>query len=41
MLNRFIPTWNALIHSIPISEVKDRESDVLQTLETLLSKKQL
>jgi hypothetical protein len=29
MLDRFIPTREALVHSIPISEVKDMKSDVL------------
>jgi hypothetical protein len=29
MLDRSIPTREALVHSIPISEVKDMESDVL------------
>jgi hypothetical protein len=30
MLDRSIPTREALVHSIPISEVKDMKSDVLQ-----------
>jgi hypothetical protein len=30
MLPRSIPTRKALVHSIPISEVKDMKSDVLQ-----------
>jgi hypothetical protein len=29
MLDRSIPTRKALVHSIPISEVKDMKSDVL------------
>jgi hypothetical protein len=29
MLDRSIPTWESLIHSIPIGEVKDMNSDVL------------
>jgi hypothetical protein len=32
MLDRFIPTRDALVHSIPISEVKDMKSDVLWAL---------
>jgi hypothetical protein len=36
MLDRSIPTREALVHSIPISEVK---SDVLQALKASLSKK--
>jgi hypothetical protein len=30
MLDRSIPTREALVHSIPISEVKDMKSDVLR-----------
>jgi hypothetical protein len=30
MLDRSIPTREALVHSIPISKVKDMKSDVLQ-----------
>jgi hypothetical protein len=30
MLDRSIPTRKALVHSIPISEVKDMKSDVLR-----------
>jgi hypothetical protein len=30
MLNKSIPTREALVHSIPISEAKDMKSDVLQ-----------
>jgi hypothetical protein len=32
MLDRSIPTREALVHSIMISEVKDMESDILQAL---------
>jgi hypothetical protein len=39
MLDRFIPTREALVHSILISEVKDMKSDVLQALKGSLSKK--
>jgi hypothetical protein len=39
MLERSIPTKEALVHSIPISEVKDMKSDVLQALKGSLSKK--
>jgi hypothetical protein len=39
MLDRSIPTREALVHSIPISEVKDMKSDVLQALKAFLSKK--
>jgi hypothetical protein len=39
MLDRSIPTREALVHSIPISEVKDMESDVLQAVKASLSKK--
>jgi hypothetical protein len=41
MLNRSIPTREALVHSIPISEVKDMKSDVLQALRHLFLKKTL
>jgi hypothetical protein len=41
MLNRSIPTREALVHSIPISEVKDMKSDVLRALEGSLSEKKL
>jgi hypothetical protein len=33
MLDRSIPTRKALVHSIPISEVKDMNSDVLWVLK--------
>jgi hypothetical protein len=41
MLDSSIPTSKALVHSIPISEVKDMKSDVLQALKGSLSKKKL
>jgi hypothetical protein len=41
MLDRSIPTREALVHSIPISQVKDMKSDVLQALKASLSKKKL
>jgi hypothetical protein len=41
MLDRPIPTREALVHSIPISEVKDMKSDVLRALKGSLSKKTL
>jgi hypothetical protein len=33
MLDRSIPTRKALVHSIPINEVKDMKSDVLRALK--------
>jgi hypothetical protein len=39
MLDRSIPTRKALVHSIPISEVKDMKSDVLWALKGSLSEK--
>jgi hypothetical protein len=39
MLNRSIPTSEALVHSILISEVKDMKSDVLRALKASLSEK--
>jgi hypothetical protein len=39
MLDRSIPTREALVHSIQISEVKDKKSDVLSALKVSLSKK--
>jgi hypothetical protein len=39
MLDRSIPTREALVYSIPISEVKDMKSDVLWALKASLSKK--
>jgi hypothetical protein len=41
MLNRSIPTREAMVHSIPISEVKDMTSDVLRALKAPLSEKNL
>jgi hypothetical protein len=38
MLDRAIPTSEALVHSIMISEVKDMKSDVLRPLKASLSK---
>jgi hypothetical protein len=37
MLDRSIPTREALVHSNPISEVKDMKSDVLRALKASLS----
>jgi hypothetical protein len=39
MLDRPMPTRKALVHSIPISEVKDMKSDVLQALKASHSEK--
>jgi hypothetical protein len=39
MLDRSIPTREALVHSIPISEVKDMKSDVLRVRASLSGKK--
>jgi hypothetical protein len=41
MLDRSIPTREALVHCIPISEVKDMKSDVLRALKGSLSEKKL
>jgi hypothetical protein len=41
MLNRSIPIREALVHSIPISEVKDMKSDVLWALMASLSEKKI
>jgi hypothetical protein len=41
MLDRSIPTREALVHSIPISEVKDMKSDVLQALKGFFLEKKL
>jgi hypothetical protein len=41
MVDRSIHTRKALVHSIPISEVKDMKNDVLQALKGSLSKKKL
>jgi hypothetical protein len=39
MLDRSIPTREALVHSIPISEVKDMKTDVLRALKAFFPKK--
>jgi hypothetical protein len=39
MLDRSIPTREALVHSIPISEVKDMKNDVLRALQASYSEK--
>jgi hypothetical protein len=39
MLDRSIPTKKTLVHSIPISEVKDMKSDVLWALKGFLFEK--
>jgi hypothetical protein len=39
MLDRSIPTREALVHSILISEMKDMTGDVLWALKAFLSKK--
>jgi hypothetical protein len=39
MLDRSIPTREALVHSIMICEVKDMTSDVLRALKASLSEK--
>jgi hypothetical protein len=41
MLDRSIPTREALVYSNPISKVKDMKSDVLLALKASLSKKKL
>jgi hypothetical protein len=41
MLDRSIPKREALVHSIPISEVKDMKSDVLRALKASISEKKL
>jgi hypothetical protein len=41
MFDRSIPTRKALVHSIPISEVKDMKSDVLRALRESLFEKNL
>jgi hypothetical protein len=41
LLDKSIPTRKALVHSIPISEVKDMKSDVLQALKASLFEKNL
>jgi hypothetical protein len=39
MVDRSIHTKKALVHSIPISEVKDMKSDVLRTLKGFVYEK--
>jgi hypothetical protein len=41
MLDRSITTREVLVHSIPISEVKDMTNGVLWALKASLSKKKL
>jgi hypothetical protein len=41
MLDRSISTREALVHSTPISEVKDMRSDVLRALKGSLFEKKL
>jgi hypothetical protein len=41
MLDRSIPTKEALVHSIMTSEVKDMKSDVLWALKASLFEKKL
>jgi hypothetical protein len=41
MLGRSIPTREALVHSIPIGEVKDMKNDVLRAPKASFSKKKL
>jgi hypothetical protein len=41
MLDRSVSTREALVHSIPISEVKDMKSDVLRALKASHSEKKL
>jgi hypothetical protein len=41
MLDRSVPTREALIHSIPISKVKDMNSDVLRAPKASFSQKKL
>jgi hypothetical protein len=41
MLDRSIPTRKALVHSIPINEVKDMTSDVLRALKAFVFEKKL
>jgi hypothetical protein len=41
MLDRSILTRKALVNSIPISDVKDMKSDILQALKASLSEKNL
>jgi hypothetical protein len=39
MLDKSIPTREALVHSIHISKMKDMKSDVLRALKIFLSEK--
>jgi hypothetical protein len=41
MLDRSIPTREALVHSVPISEVKVMKNDVLWAPKACFSKKKL
>jgi hypothetical protein len=41
MLDKSIPTREALVHAIPISEVKDMKSDVLWARKAFHSEKKL
>jgi hypothetical protein len=41
MLDRSIPTREALVHSIPIGKVKDMPGDDLWALKASLSKRKL
>jgi hypothetical protein len=41
MFDRSIPTREALVHSIPIGEVKDMKSDVLRALKASFSERKL
>jgi hypothetical protein len=41
MLDRSMPTREALVHSIPISKIKDMKSDVLRALKASHSGKKL
>jgi hypothetical protein len=41
MLDTTMPTREALVHSIPISEVKNMKSDVLQALKAFHFEKKL
>jgi hypothetical protein len=41
MVDKSIRTRKTLVHSIPISEVKDMKNDVLRALKVFLSEKKL
>jgi hypothetical protein len=41
MVDRSIHTMKALVHSIPISDVKDMKSDVLWALKAFFSERKL